>query len=82
MEQVKMILDKSGTILIPDKYQKMAGIYPGDEVLIILEADGIRITHSKDIIRQAQNMVRRYIPAGRMLSEELIQERRKESGNE
>ena len=69
---------EGGRVVIPAKYRKAMGIKPGDELVLLLEEGEIRIVTAHQAIRQAQALVRRYVPKGRSLSKELIQERREE----
>ena len=76
-------LEEGGRVIIPAAYRKAVDIKPGDKLIITLEEDGtIRIIPPKTAIRQIRELVRKYIPEGRLLSEELIQERRAEALNE
>lgn len=75
MSKIKTILSESGRVVIPSKYRKALGLKPGDELFLILEDGEIRVISARQAIRRAQALVRRYVPEGRSLSEELIQER-------
>ncbi|MBI2830338.1 MAG: AbrB/MazE/SpoVT family DNA-binding domain-containing protein [Chloroflexi bacterium] len=55
------------------------GLKPGDEVLLVLEDDELRVISTRQAIVRAQTLLRRYIPKGRSLSKELIKERREEA---
>lgn len=55
------------------------GIRPGDEVLLSLEEGQMRVLPPREALRRAQAAVRRYVKAGRRLSEELLAERRAEA---
>jgi len=79
MAEVKTVIGAGGRIVIPAGYRKALGVRPGDEVLLLLEEDEIRIVTARQAIRRAQALVRRHIPEGRSLSKELIRERREES---
>lgn len=76
---MKTKIHEGGRLVIPAAYRKALGLKPGDEVLLILEDDEIRVVSTRQAIARAQALVRRYIPEGRSLSEELIQERREEA---
>jgi len=66
-------------LVIPDAYRKALGLKPGDEVLLVLEDGETRVISTRQAIARAQVLLRRYIPEGRILSEELIKERREEA---
>lgn len=82
MQEIKTVLDKTGNIYVPAEYQKMLGIGPGDEVIIKPGCSELRIIPSKQAVRRSQELVRKYIPSGLNLSENLISERRRESERE
>ncbi|MBN1191164.1 MAG: AbrB/MazE/SpoVT family DNA-binding domain-containing protein [Dehalococcoidales bacterium] len=78
---MKTIINESGRLVIPASFRKALGLKPGDEVLLILQDDEIRIISARQAIKRSQSLVRSYIRAGRSLSEELIRERREEVDN-
>ncbi len=79
MEEIKTTVGDTGGIDLPIEYQKMLDIKPGDEVIMKLVYGEIRIVPLKQAVERAQKIVRKYIPSGRSLAEELIEERREES---
>ena len=76
---MKTKIREGGRLVIPAEYRKALGIKPGDEVLLTLEDGEIRVVSTRQAIARAQTLLRRYIPKGRSLSEELIKERREEA---
>lgn len=68
--------------MIPSEFRKQLGLEAGDEVILILEEDGVKIMTSREALIRAQRLVRRYNPSRRRLSRELIKERRRESARE
>ena len=76
---MKTIISEGSRIVIPAAYRKALGVKPGDEVQLVLEDGEIRMVSQRQAIVRAQNMLRRYVPKGRNLSEELIKERREEA---
>ena len=72
-------IDEGGGLVIPAAYLEALGLKVGDKVLMILEDGEIRIVNRNQAIKRAQTLVRRYVPEGRSLSEELIKERREEA---
>ena len=79
MAKVMTKLGEGGRLVIPADYRKALGVDTGDELVLILEENSLRVLTPKEGIRRAQALVRSYIPEGRLLSDELIEERRKES---
>ena len=75
---MKSKIREGGRLVIPSEYRKALGLKPGDEVVLSLEDGEIKVTSARQAIARAQSLVRRYIPKGRNLSEQLIQERREE----
>lgn len=72
-------LDNRGQIAIPGAVREAAGLKPGREVLLWAENGEVRISTAARSIRRAQEIVRKYVPEGISLSDELIAERRRES---
>jgi AbrB family looped-hinge helix DNA binding protein len=83
MEETRMRVNENGRVVIPASFRKALGIHPGDEIVLRVEDDELRITTLKNRIRQAQKLVRRYLkPGGRSMSDELIAERREAAMHE
>ncbi len=75
---MKTTIREGGRLVIPAAYRKELGLKPGDEVLLTLEDGEIRVVSAREAVVRAQTLLRRYIPKGRSLSEELVKERREE----
>ena len=58
------------------------GVGVGDELVLVLEDEGVRLLTPRQAVKRAQVLVRKYVPAGASLADELIEERRKETGRE
>jgi len=69
-------VNPNGRIVIPARFRKALGIDIGDEVLLRMENNELRITTLKRRLARAQQLVRKHMRRGRSLSEELIAERR------
>ena len=82
MEIKKTKIGDGGRIVIPANFRKALGVKPGDELILSLRDGELRIFTPREAIKRAQGILRRYIPEGRSLSEELIQERRIEGARE
>ena len=78
-KSMKTIIREGGRIVIPAAFRKALGIKTGDEVVITLENDELKVISSRQAVARAQALIRSYIPEGRSLSDELIRERRNES---
>ena len=77
-----MRVNENGRVVIPAGFRKALGINAGDEVVLRLEDDELRITTLKRRLERAQRLVRRHIKPGRSLVDELITERREAARNE
>lgn len=80
VEQVA--IGEGGRLVIPAAYRQALGVREGDEVILQLAQGELRILTLDQALRRAQTLVRRYVPAGRSLADELIQERRQEARRE
>ncbi len=75
-------LNENGRLVIPASFRKALGINPGDEVILRLEDDELRLTTLRHRIARAQRNARKYIPRGVSLADELIAERREAAKRE
>lgn len=82
MYEFKTKLGQSGRIAIPTEYRRKLGLEAGDEIIMHLDEDGLRLYTPAQAVARAQTLVRRHVPAERRLSEELIFERREEATRE
>jgi bifunctional DNA-binding transcriptional regulator/antitoxin component of YhaV-PrlF toxin-antitoxin module len=78
MHQIKTKLGEGGQILIPPEYLQILGLEVGDTVILRLEDGEMRIFAPQKAIRKTQELVSKYLPEERSLSDELIEERRLE----
>jgi AbrB family looped-hinge helix DNA binding protein len=75
-------VDSSGRILLPAELRSQLGIHEGESVVLV--GDGM-VAHVKSVdqaIREAQEQFRKAAPSKRILSKELLQERRDEAARE
>ena len=82
MAQTKTKIGVGGRVVIPVVHRKALGLEEGDEVVVLLEEDGLRILTPRQVIARAQALVRRHVPARRQLTTELIRDRRREAKRE
>jgi AbrB family looped-hinge helix DNA binding protein len=80
--ETRLRINENGRVVIPASFRKALGISPGDEVLLRLEDDELRITTLKHRIARAQRHVRKYVKPGVSLVDELIAERREAAKRE
>ena len=72
-------LEKSGRILIPAAVRRQLGLSEGSQVLLKVEESGtLQVTSRSQALAKVREEIRKYIPAGRDLAEELILDRRAE----
>ena len=71
-----------GRIVIPVQYRRTLQIEPGDEVRLKIENGELRVIGKRAAIEQAQALVRKFVPEGISLVDELIAERRAEAAKE
>ena len=82
MQDFKTKLGKGGRVVIPVEYRRELGVEPGDEIILHLDEEGLRLYTPAQAVARAQALVRRYVAEGRHLSGELVSERREESTRE
>ena len=82
MKAVRVRLGKGGRLVIPAEYRKTLGLREGDEVVVQLSGEELRVFAVRRAVRYAQGLVRQYVAADRSLAEELIRERRQEAADE
>jgi AbrB family looped-hinge helix DNA binding protein len=80
--ETRMRVNENGRVVIPASYRKALGINVGDEVVLRIEDDELRIMSLNRRLEQAQRRIRRYIKPGRSLADELIVERREAAKRE
>lgn len=80
--ETRLRVNENGRVVIPAQFRKALGINAGDEVVVRLEDDELRITTLKHRIERARRRIRRYVKPGRSLADELIAERREAAKHE
>jgi AbrB family looped-hinge helix DNA binding protein len=80
--ETRLRINENGRIVIPASFRKALGVNPGDEVILSLEEDELRITTMKRRIERAQRRARQYVKPGVSLVDELIAERREAAKRE
>ena len=80
--ETRMRVNQNGRVVIPASYRKALWIKAGDEVILRMEDDELRITTMQRKIERAQRLVRKYVKPGVSLVDELIAERREAAKRE
>jgi AbrB family looped-hinge helix DNA binding protein len=76
IKEAHVRMNENGRIVIPASFRKALAINAGDEVILQLEDEELKITTRKHRIARAQRNARKYVPRGVSLADELIAERR------
>ena len=79
MDGVKTSVGEGGRVVLPSAYRRALGVRVGDEVVVTLEDDGLRIMTLAKAVERAQALVKRFVKSRRSLSRELLRERRREA---
>ena len=74
--EARMRVNENGRVVIPAPFRKRLGINIGDEVVLRIENDELRITTLKRNLERVQRLVRKHVKPGTSLVDELIRERR------
>jgi AbrB family looped-hinge helix DNA binding protein len=80
--KTRMRVNENGRVVIPASFRKRLGIRVGDEVVLQICDDELRITTLKRNIERAQRLVRKHVKPDTSLVDELIAERREAARNE
>ena len=80
--ETRQRVNENGRVVIPASFRKALGINIGDEVVLRMEDDELRITTVKRRVARAQRLVRKHVKRGTSLVDELIAERREAARNE
>ena len=68
--------------MIPATWRRTLGIDVGDNVILVLDADGLRVLTPAQAVARAQAFVRGRVARGRVLSRELLDERKADAKRE
>lgn len=80
--EARQRVNENGRVVIPASFRKALGINIGDEVVLRMEDDELRITTLKRRVERAQRLVRKHVKRGTSLVDELIAERREAARND
>ena len=80
--ETRLRVNESGRVVIPASFRKALGINAGDELLLRIEDQELRITTLKHRIERAQRMVRKHVKPGKSLVKDLVADRREAARHE
>ncbi len=78
-EAVRTKLNINGRVVIPASIRQALGLEPGEEILLFVENDELRMTSARKRAERAQKLYQKYVGEGVGLVDELISDRRKEA---
>jgi AbrB family looped-hinge helix DNA binding protein len=81
-QEARARVNENGRVVIPAAFRKAMGINVGDEVVLRLEDNELRILTLKQRIERAQRLVRQHVKPGTSLVDELIADRREAAKRE
>jgi AbrB family looped-hinge helix DNA binding protein len=79
MAGIRKRIGQNGRLVIPASYRRALGMKPGDALVLVLGDGEVRMLARGTALKQAQALVRRFVPKNRRLSVELIKDRRTEA---
>ena len=83
MPTISVRVEKSGRILIPASVRRQLGLKAGEsELLLNIDETPVGVTTRAQALARIQKWAASYAASGRVFSEELIEERRKEAAKE
>jgi len=81
-QETRLRVSENGRLVIPASFRKALGIEVGDEVVLRLQDNELRITTQTKRIERARQRARKYLKRGESLVSELLSERRQAARNE
>ena len=75
-------IEGKGRVVIPASFRNSLGLKVGDEVELRIEDNEIRISTLKTRLERSRQRLRRIVAPGRLISDELIAERREAAKDE
>jgi bifunctional DNA-binding transcriptional regulator/antitoxin component of YhaV-PrlF toxin-antitoxin module len=71
-----------GRVVVPAEFRKALGVKIGDDMVMELTNGELRLRSFDAALKRVQEIVRKYVPEGVSLADELIRERREEAARE
>jgi AbrB family looped-hinge helix DNA binding protein len=76
--RAKLKIGPGGRVVIPAAIREKLGLNEGDALMATFENGELRLVSLVESVRQAQALVRGFVPAGVSLVDELLEDRRRE----
>jgi antitoxin PrlF len=80
--EARVKINPNGRIVIPAPFREALGVESGDEIVLRMDDDEVRITTQRQRILKAQRLLAKLVGPERSLSDEIIAERREAAKNE
>ena len=83
VEQFTLNVDNQGRVMLPAWWRRKEGVGPSTELCVAVTEEGALVVETRDQgLRRARALLRKYVPEGVSLSDELIADRRAEAARE
>ncbi len=82
MEAQRVKIVEGGKLVIPASMRRELGINAGDTVMVDIDQGELRIRSMSKALERFRTILRRHVPGGTSLSDELIADRRAEAERE
>ena len=82
MEAQRVKIVDGGKLVIPAAMRRELGISTGDTVLVDVDGGELRVRSVSRAIERARAILRKYVPEGVSVADELIADRRREAERE
>jgi bifunctional DNA-binding transcriptional regulator/antitoxin component of YhaV-PrlF toxin-antitoxin module len=83
MEQFTLHTDNQGRVMLPAWWRRREGVDSSTELCVAVTEEGSLVVETREQgLRRAKALLRKYIPEGVNLSDELVAERRAEAARE
>ena len=83
LRQCQLQLGKRGRVVLPAHVRKKLGLHPGDRLVLIVDDSGkMRLVSLRQQVQKCMGMFKDLAPPGKLVSEELIADRRREAQRE
>lgn len=79
-QRVKLV--EGGKLVIPAAFRREMGVKPGGTLIVEMDGVELRVRSLPSAIQHVQARMRQLNPEGRLLSDELIADRRAEAARE